>query len=502
MAMLMAGRRRVLLAWVWCPLLLTALIRALWFSAFPGDPIGSIDAEGFHLLAVNFLEGRGFSIGWDPPFCPNTVRTPLYPLFVAGVYRSSGRLPQMVVLVQVLLEVLTTAWVIALSEVLVSAGRSPRAHKPAANLPASFIPLLAGLLYAVNGTTLRYTGQLVSEALLLPLLTAALYWTLRLLRRPTLARAICAGAFWGFAVLTKPNIQFLALTAGALVVVSVLVAARRQNRGQRLRRSTIAFWAVFFLVVMPWIARNRHATGRWMFSSAFEDNLARVSAVATQAALLGLDVEPWTASWESLYGRLVIASGWGGRPEDDLSCGEQLRRRRDIAVTARELVSANLGLYVREHLRGTAQSILDPGHELWYRVLTGNSWQATGVVSDIWGRMAWSLERGAWGDALQVFWHERVVLIPWNAAMVWWGLVLGRLAVVGLCALGTWRLRGQPSTMLLLLGAIVYQIMLPGPIAHDRFYLAAIPAVSVLVARGAGGYNERHHGPLGYRRPR
>ena len=58
-------------------LALTAWVRAAWLVHFHPHPLDLVDAEGYHLLAVNLLAGRGFAIGWGPPFCPTAVRSPL-----------------------------------------------------------------------------------------------------------------------------------------------------------------------------------------------------------------------------------------------------------------------------------------------------------------------------------------------------------------------------------------------------------------------------------------
>ena len=143
---------------VLCSLLLTLAVRVAWLAIFPVDPIGPVDAEGFHLLAVNVLSGRGFAIGWESPFCPTAVRTPLYPLFLMGSYATLGTVPAHAVLMQLMLEVITAALIIRL-------GR---------DLGGQHVGMIAGLLYALNGSTQRYTGYLLAETLLLPLLTAAL----------------------------------------------------------------------------------------------------------------------------------------------------------------------------------------------------------------------------------------------------------------------------------------------------------------------------------------
>ncbi|HNT76583.1 MAG TPA: glycosyltransferase family 39 protein, partial [Anaerolineae bacterium] len=197
------------------------MARVLWMGWLPVDPIEPIDAEGFHLLAVNVLAGRGFAIGWEPPFCPTAVRTPLYPLFLMGSYLLLGAQPAHAVLLQVLLEALTTALVIRL-------GRDLGGRRAGA---------LAGLLYALNGTTQRYTGYLLSEMLLLPLIAAALLLTARALHRPTPSRVASSALFWGLALLTKPNIQFLVIAVGLLVTArQVGEKARKRIGGSADRR--------------------------------------------------------------------------------------------------------------------------------------------------------------------------------------------------------------------------------------------------------------------------
>ena len=463
--------------------LVCGLVRAAWLARFPADPTGPVDAEGFHLLAVNMLAGRGFAIGWAPPFCPTAIRPPLYPLFLAGSYVLLGAAPAHAVPVQLLLEALTTALVVRL-------GREVGGAK---------VGWLSGLLYAFNGTTQRYTGYLLSEALLLPLLAAAVLTTVRGVRQPSSRGMALAGLFWGLALLTKPNVQFLALAVGVMITLAALRARTSPPATQtplrvadRVRRGVV-FWGVLAAVLFPWTLRNRLVFGRWILSTAFEENLARVSAVATMAEVRGVRAEPWTETWEYLYGQLVETTatryGWDTAQGAELSCDERNLRHNQLTTVARETVIRHLGTYAPAHLRGVVLSLLDPGHRLWYRVLTGRSWESTGVVPNIWQRMAWSLERWAVGDAIRAFWQERVTRLPPDAALIWWGLVLARAAVWGLGLRGAWRLRHQPPVALALVGAVAYILLLPGPIAYDRFYLPAIPPVVVLVASGALGFD-------------
>jgi len=497
------------LAWGWLPLLLTVLVRVAWLSVFPPEPTAPVDAEGFHLLAVNILDGKGFAIGWEPPFCPTAVRTPLYPWFVAGVYSLLGRDPRRVVLVQILLEVLATAGAMALTrELATAAAAAAGTERRTTNVThVRHAMLLTGVLYAVNGTTQRFTGYLLSEALLPALLPPALILTLRSLRRPPHSspsrRAAvgwaAAAATWGVILLVKPNGQYLVLAVGVLVTVR-LYAARRSRQGRWLWAAG-AFWGALMLVLLPWLVRNRLLLGRWRLSTAFDENVARVSAVATQAALQSIEVAPWSETWEYLYRTLelrAVPELAGVLAKASAPCALQMAWQHRIADEALMLVTANAGTYLRVHLEGVLRSLLDPGHRLWYRVITGEAWASTGVVPDIRQRMAWSLTRWAVGDALEAFWLERLWRIPPLAGALWWGLAAGRVAIGRRVVRCLWRLRRDvpdmrgPWAALLLAGTVGYHILLPGPIAHDRFYVPVVPVVTALVICGA---DRRHPSP-------
>lgn len=468
----------VALALLW----LTLLLRVLWWCAVPVEPLEPVDAQGYHRLALNLLAGHGFSLDAASPFCPTAIRTPLYPLFLAGCYRLVGVEPRGVIWCQGLLEVLTAAWVIRL-------GRSVQGRR---------LGTLAGLLYALNGTTQRYTGYLLTEPLLLPLITAALWATVTWLRRPRPGLAALAGWCWGLTVLIKPNEQFLASGMWGVLGVAAgsRLAAGNYHRRDMVRglSSVVAFGAALLLVLVPWWVRNRLLLGRWLLSTAFEENTARVTAVATLAAARGIAAEPWTETWEALYFELIQTAarryhwaGWSGRLEEwdaPLSCSDRETRHRQVAAVAREVVLTWPGAALKAHGAGVGRSLLDPGHGFVYRLLTGQDWSATGVVTDIWRRMGESLRIGAVGDALHAFWLERVVRIPPDAALIWWGMLAGRLAVWGLGGRGLWRLRSRPFTAGLLAVVIVYHVLLPGPIAYDRFYAPAIPVTVILVALG------------------
>jgi hypothetical protein len=246
-----------------------------------------------------------------------------------------------------------------------------------------------------------------------------------------------------------------------------------------------AFWGALAIVVGPWILRNGIRLGTWRLSTAFEENLARVSAVATEAKLMDLRLEPWSESWEHLYQRRVkvvtgdadgVLSATGG-----VGCAQLRYQQTLMADASRRIVTGHLWAYLDAHLQGVLRAVLDPGHRVWYYVLTGQDWSSTGVVPSIIQRMAWSLRRAAVGDALRAFWTQRLRDIPALAAALWWALTLQRALVIFLVLRGLWRLRTNWVVGALLAGVVLYHVLLPGPIAYDRFYVPIVPVVCVCV---------------------
>ena len=86
--------------------LLALLTRLLYFGFFPPRSIQLDDAESWDGIAWNLAEGRGFL---DANGLPTSVRPPVYPLFLAGIYKVFGHSYPAAKLAQILLSALTCA---------------------------------------------------------------------------------------------------------------------------------------------------------------------------------------------------------------------------------------------------------------------------------------------------------------------------------------------------------------------------------------------------------
>jgi len=71
-------------------MLLAAAVRIFFFAAAVSRSDGAFERifpryDGYYEIAENLLHGTGFSRSITEPAIPDSVRTPLYPLFIAGI---------------------------------------------------------------------------------------------------------------------------------------------------------------------------------------------------------------------------------------------------------------------------------------------------------------------------------------------------------------------------------------------------------------------------------
>jgi hypothetical protein len=186
----------------------------------------SDDATHFWAIAGNIVDGRGYSYLGQP----TAWRPPVYTYLVAGV-REVGFGVRGVQGVQALATVATVGLLWLCARRL--------------GLPA-WAGVLAAWMGALYPPLIHFSSQIWSENASVPTLLLALYVSLLLLERPTLARAVAAGAAWGLAVLSRPS----ALAAlGCLLIVLALGRAWRSGLRAAM---TVAVAAA--TVVGPWVA--------------------------------------------------------------------------------------------------------------------------------------------------------------------------------------------------------------------------------------------------------
>lgn len=464
-----SGRRAARLL-PWLALFLLALAARWGYAAPlpPSAPLASVDAQGYHALALNLLAGHGFTLSTTPPFVPDAIRTPLYPAVVAALYALTGPVPAHVALAQGLLDALTALVIVA------SVGRLTGGSRWA---------WAAGALYALNPTAWRFANELLTEISL----AAALAWLawafVRYAERRQLRWLLLAAALSAVALLIKPNVVLLP----ALLALAVALLPPTPSAPQPRWLAPLLVLAVAGALLFPWLLRNRLVFGRWLFSHAFDNNLARVSAVATLAQAQGERVAPWTPRWEALYSGLLLEAearypDFAGLPR---TAREADRTHLQLAAVAGDVLRAHPLAFALAHLRGFARAWVPQEHRFWYGRLEGQPWSSLGSEEGVLGQALVRLRSDGPSAALAYVWQARFAGLPPLALALWWGWLLAYLVSAVLLVRGTWRLRGCPAGLLLCWGTILYATFLPGPIGDIRFRVPVVPLLITLMALGA-----------------
>jgi len=204
-------------------------VRLLWIFMFsPQELVG--DCLGYHVNATRLLLEEG-----SRPVDKVAYVPPLYPLFLAGIYKLFGINPLAVKLIQTMLSTFTCWLMFILGRLLI--------NKRAG--------LWVAVVCALYPQFIRYAGELWTETLFLFLFTAALIFLFKGINngRHNLA---AAGLLLGAGALTR-EIAFLFL---APLSVWFFVTLRERERLQNivLKFGLVAIGLV--LVVAPWTFRN------------------------------------------------------------------------------------------------------------------------------------------------------------------------------------------------------------------------------------------------------
>jgi hypothetical protein len=282
----------------------SAAVGVEWYVRRTGLPRVCVfpDAEYYWLLAGTIREGRVYEIvewGDIPHFA---LRTPGYPLFLAVSRALLGERPLGARLVQAALGTLSVWLVYHLTrELMVDRGPRPAGTR-------SMVPLIAAFLTAVHPFFIGMSVLLLSEAVFVPLMVAALWglavaWNRISSGSPMglakgLLLPLAIGAANGAAILVRPSwALFIPVMIGGLMVGTIGSPGLRRARAMAAARISGVIVLGLVAVMAPWWVRNARVFGRfvptaiWMGASLY-DGLNPAATGASNMDFLA-DPEVW-----------------------------------------------------------------------------------------------------------------------------------------------------------------------------------------------------------------
>jgi 4-amino-4-deoxy-L-arabinose transferase-like glycosyltransferase len=199
-------------------------------------------SDEYDEIALNLLRHGRFSASLDDPSLETIMRGPVYPLYLAGLFRLFGSESLRVVgFADMALHALSAALLVVALRMYVRPG----------------VAAAGGLLFALWPTTFYYAGKGSSETMLTLWMAATFLLLLRLVRAPAWSTAFALGVAAGLACLTRGSA--VALLVIAVVWLGVQALRRRARFG--LLPVMLAAWA---LTMAPWWVRNARVAGEFV----------------------------------------------------------------------------------------------------------------------------------------------------------------------------------------------------------------------------------------------
>ncbi len=296
--------------WAWLGVGLAALaVRTVALFAIVPELKPDVDLDYYRSVARSVANGDGFCVDG----VPNVARTPVYPLFLAGLMRLGGDRLGWFLAAQCLLGAITSALVVRLARHWLSP------------VPAT----IAGLLVAFDPNSVVRCLDLRTEILFTALLTTGTWLLVK-------DRWAWAGFVWSLAALCRPIAVFLP-------VVAATGWLTQRPRPARLVWLTLCFAPLLLL----WMARNAQITGQWFVSSISTINLLHYHAAA-------LEAEPL----DQVQARYLREFGSAEFCEDRAAFAARLRAMRQQALA---VIAANPVTMARQMTIGCAKIMFGPG---------------------------------------------------------------------------------------------------------------------------------------------
>jgi 4-amino-4-deoxy-L-arabinose transferase-like glycosyltransferase len=435
-------------------IVLVAVVHGLFFIWYqrPDWTTQWPDQVGYRQLAESLATTGKFTKFPDAPqLVPEVIRTPVYPLFVATIYKVAGTGQVPVALAQTALFAAICLLVYAIARRI--AGE--RVAIVAAAATALFPPI-------------PYFGALVmTEVWTTFLFTLSIWMAMRALESKSLASFAALGIVLELTALSRP-VFFLLPFALAAVGVVIFPRAGVKNRPPMTAWATLC--AAAALALLPWLTYNYVTLGRF-----------------TMAPAGGVGRGLWEGQWQAT---------WSGRLQDELTKVAEatddsaLLDQRVRAIAEREHTSAAPMLeYVHQwqDIRRIWTTPSDPNDRIAARIAADDEYRRVALQNlrhDSWSHLARRLARGVfilWAGDIPFRFSDINELSPAVRRAVWAAqAVVVAAALVGLVVLFR---AGRKAEALVLGSCILYITAVHFPLLTEaRQSLPAKPVVLLLAS--------------------
>ncbi len=213
-----------------------------FYLANRAAPLTDNDSQNYVTIAKNIAEGNGYSRFVEPPFEPDSFRTPLLPLYFTPFISKLGFTIGVTAAMLVLIAILSFSAAIA--------------FKFARLFLSERYSFWFALVIALEALLVYRSSIAEPDALIVLLLLAAMYFFARFWKEGGAGYLYATGISLGILTLAKP--------VGIYVIVLTAFFALARSRSLK---STAAYALIALAVISPWVYRNYKVFGSWSMSS-------------------------------------------------------------------------------------------------------------------------------------------------------------------------------------------------------------------------------------------
>jgi len=447
----------------------------IWFNK--PERLYSPDSYGYERLAINILEHRVFSQSRTKPFSPDSHRTPIYPLFIATVYKAFGYNPIAVVFIQDILDSINAMLIC----MMVSLTSTPTAG------------IIAATTYAIAPLPVFQCQRLLSETLFIFLILLASLFGLKALKGHNRWLIPC-GLILGMAALTRP----IGIGVG-LIWIAVLSVAMRNKPVSEWFTNVVKMVFSLLIPIVPWLVRNFITFKTLFLCTGHQLAFAYYNAAATMAYAEGIKLEEaqlklFNDSLRDFEGMRAFKATkpediWQPATHDPKNASALVRHARAIIMAhPKEALSVHIGGFV--HYLFMTLPIKDLLAKL-------SGIKGDEVKTPIRERIMSLIKEGKIKDALKIAWHERISQLPLPTRLLWFYSLLFTLLIDGL-ALYSLRVCATHNGLMRWMCALcafisVYFLAAPGPQLEPRFRAVAEPWLIMLASIAVSTIRKQKH---------
>jgi len=442
-------------------IVLAAIAHGLFFIWYQRPdwhtPAAWTDQDGYRRLGQALATTGKFTRAPDAPaFVPEVLRTPVYPLFLAAIYKVAGTGQLPVVLAQTALFALLCVFVYGIARRVT--GRDD-------------VALAAGALTALFAPIPYFAALVMTELWTTFMFTASMLVAIRAIQNRRVASFVALGVLLGLTALSRP--AFALFPVGIVLTALVFFPLTRVPREKRPSR---AMWAAmlgaFAITMLPWFTYTYVNFGEFTLSPAG-----------------GMGRGTWEGSWQATWSAPLQAelTRTAERTEDRAVLDAKIR-----AIAAREGLPPEPMLeYVHQwwDIRRIWTTPTDPNERAAARIAADREYMRVGRENLRHQSIAHLAKRFAYGSL--VLWAGEIPIRftdidktpSWiRNAIRGLQALLFAAALAGIFALIA---HGRPAEGCMLAAAIVYVTSVHVPILSEaRQSLPAQPTLLVLAAIG------------------